>query len=135
MPPQLERSERFATHRSITASLGKSATRGTLRVFGINWVIVCKIIAYLWITNIQAFSRELSGPRPLRWIIDIGSKLCIWDRSASTVSLETQLNFQITETAKGRNHVLVHEASPRGGATQTLDCRVSPACGVEVLMY
>jgi hypothetical protein len=53
--------------------------------------------------DIKTLIRELSGPRPLRWVMDIISKSPIWNCGAQAVSLETQPTVQIMGAGKDPN--------------------------------
>jgi hypothetical protein len=53
--------------------------------------------------DIKTLIRELSGPRPLRWVMDIVPKPHIWNRGAKAVSLETQSTIQIMGAGKDHN--------------------------------
>ena len=56
-------------------------------------------------TDIHGLIRELSGPRPLRRVVDIVSKPRIWSRSAKAISLE---NWPTLEAmVSGRTAILL----------------------------
>ena len=51
-------------------------------------------------TNIESLFRELSGPRPLRRIVDIVSKPRIQGRGAKAILLDNQPALQVTGSGR-----------------------------------
>ena len=53
--------------------------------------------------NIHSLIRELSGPRPLCRVTDIGSKPRIWNRKVGAISSETRPTSELTVPRMDRN--------------------------------
>ena len=75
-------------------------------------------------TNIDSLLRELSGPRPLRRVVDIVSKPRIWSRGTKTISLESRPTLQVT--GMGRTVISSTSAILTLAYTSTHDCSVTP---------
>ena len=73
--------------------------------------------------NIRTLLRELSGPRPLRWAVDIVSKPRFWNHGAKAVSLEAQPAFRVT--GSGRAPTLPTSSLPSSGVVPVSNVPIS----------
>jgi len=53
--------------------------------------------------SIHPLIRELSGPRPLCWVADIGFEPYIWNRKPGAISFDTRSTSEITVPRKDHN--------------------------------
>ena len=72
------------------------------------------------------YIRELSGPRPLRRVVDIVSRLRIWSRGAKAILLDNRPALQVT--GSGRTVLVLLQPYCTLAFTSTHDCPVPLVC-------
>ena len=77
-------------------------------------------------TNIESLLRELSGPRPLRRVVDIVSKPRIWSRGAKAILLDNRPALQVT--GLGRTVIILLQTYCTLAFTSTHDCPAPLVC-------